>query len=103
MRIEYMHTGCDQATVTLSKRNLLAMLHKLEMPGSARTLVSGCGQLILQCETDEEHYADRPEGPPGTMHFHTETFIQAEERKLQEQAQQWKDQKIRKAHEDKWA
>ena len=72
--------------VTLSKRNLLALLHKLELAGSSRTLVNGdChvdGQLalgvllVLRAEDDEEHYAKRPT-PPGTMHPATESAIRA--------------------------
>lgn len=72
MRIEFNPTE-DQALVVLSKRNLLAGLHKLEMPGSARTITSGDDRLILKFETDEEHYADR--GPAGRMHPQTEEFI----------------------------
>ena len=58
--------------VTLSKRNLLALLHKLEMEGSAWTLVTE--GLIVRCESDETHYADR-DVPPGQMHPQTEAFL----------------------------
>lgn len=70
--------------VTLSRRNLLALLHKLDWPPSVRTLVNGdCyrdGQpvddvlLVLRCEDDAEHYARRPD-PPGRMHPYTEASI----------------------------
>jgi hypothetical protein len=70
--------------VTLSRRNLLALLHKLEMPGSARMLTNGdCyvdGEpvsdhvLILRVEEDDEHYAKRPE-PAGPVHPATERFL----------------------------
>jgi len=84
-----------QIAVTLSRRNLLALLHKLDTPGSARTLMNGdCWEdgthtpwpgkpgesalpqtlLVLHCEDDLEHYAARPE-PPGKMHAATETFV----------------------------
>lgn len=56
-------------TITLSRRNVLALLHKLDMPGSARTLVKeeeNGDRLILQVEDDQEHYAARPEGAPAT-------------------------------------
>lgn len=70
--------------VTVSRRNLFALLHKLDMPGSARTLVNGdcwvngeeteLATLILCCEEDDEHYARRGD-PPGPMHPKTEAFI----------------------------
>jgi hypothetical protein len=69
--------------VTLSRRNLLALLHKLDMEGSARTLIKneGAGKhLIVQAEDDEEHY-NRPEGPAGPMHPETEGFISKSEEK----------------------
>lgn len=59
--------------VILSKKNLLAGLHKLEMEGSLRTIVSGDSRLVLRFESDEEHYRDRL--PAGTMHPETERFI----------------------------
>jgi len=77
------------AVVVLSRRNLLALLHKLEMTGSARTIAStnayrvddeGTPQiahdlvLIVQSETDAEHYGERP-FPAGGMHPDTEAFI----------------------------
>lgn len=63
-------------TITLSRRNLLAGLHKLDMPGSARTIwrrMDDGSLLVFRVEDDAEHY-DRPE-PPGAMHPETETFI----------------------------
>lgn len=67
------------ATVTLSKRNLLALLTKLEMAGSARTIVSYNTEpdgwvLVVRAESDEEHYSTRT-FPPGPMHPHTELDI----------------------------
>lgn len=67
------------AVVTLSRRNLLSLLHKLDMPGSARTLRSAnCQQqgwvLEVRCEDDEEHYGARGFGP-GEMHPETEDFL----------------------------
>jgi hypothetical protein len=69
--------------VTLSLRNVLSLLHKVELPGSARMLMSGHGYregeladdlLLLVCvEDDGEHYRGR-EGP-GVMHPETERFI----------------------------
>jgi hypothetical protein len=82
--------------VTLSRRNLLALLQKLDMDGSFRQIENNdCyedGQrtpwdpgeellselaktkLVLRSEDDAEHYASRP-AAPGPMHPATETFI----------------------------
>jgi hypothetical protein len=82
--------------VVLSRRNLLTLLHKLDMPGSMRTITNNdCWQdgeqtpfypgeeqktdlprtlLILRCENDDEHYSKRPVGP-GAMHPATEKFV----------------------------
>ena len=63
-------------TVTLSRRNLLTGLHKLEMEGSARGITREFDDalLILRFEDDAEHYADRR---AGTMHPETEVFLSA--------------------------
>lgn len=82
--------------VVLSRRNLLALLHKLDMTGSARQLENNdCWEdgkqtpyypgeelgsdlprmvLVLRCEDDDEHYAKREAGP-GAMHAATEAFV----------------------------
>lgn len=82
--------------VVLSRRNLLALLHKLDMPGSARQLENNdCWEdgmqtpyypgeelgndlprtvLVLRCEDDDEHYGKREAGP-GAMHPDTEAFV----------------------------
>ena len=59
--------------IVLSRRNLLTLLHKLEKPGSARTLVKPDG-TIVSVETDEEHYGNRPYAP-GPATDDTEMFI----------------------------
>lgn len=70
-------------TFTLSRRNLLTLLHKLDMPGSARTITNRYiyvdGVLVnaicvIKCENDFEHYGERGEAP-GTMHIDSEEFI----------------------------
>jgi len=76
--------GAGVAVVTLSRRNLLTLLHKLDMPGSARTITnSDCHLnheltdrllLILRAEDDEKHYSERLE-PPGPMHPASEAFV----------------------------
>lgn len=87
--------GERRVEVTLSRRNLLALLQKLDMPGSTRQLENGdCYEdgvqtpvssdeqrllspttLVLRCEDDDEHYAKRVLGP-GVMHPDTEQFVQ---------------------------
>ncbi len=67
-------------TVKLSERNLLSMLHKLCMPGSAREITKWSEdqpgepsqQVAIRVATDEEVYGDRA---PGQMHPETEIFV----------------------------
>lgn len=63
-------------TVILSRRNLLAFLHKLdEMEGSALTITRDTEngwEVRVHAEPDSVHYADRE---PGTMHPLTEAYI----------------------------
>ncbi|MGE3413608.1 MAG: hypothetical protein AB7L91_15430 [Dehalococcoidia bacterium] len=70
--------------VTLSRRNLRSLLHKLDWPESARAITNGdCYRdgepigdvlLVLRAEDDDEHYAARPD-PRGLMHPRTELAI----------------------------
>lgn len=73
----------QRLVLTLSRRNLLALLHKLDWPGSAREITGGDAyfdgtpidfRFAVRCEDDAEHYAKRPE-PPGPMHPESEQFI----------------------------
>jgi hypothetical protein len=79
MRLEFVSPA--EIVVTLSQRNLLALLAKLGgyPPDSTCTItcagVDGPG-LTVHAESDEEHYGDRPE-PPGAMHPNTEARIQS--------------------------
>ena len=66
--------------VSLSKRNLLALLHKVDSPTSARTLIKAVQgdadqdlTLLVIAEPDEIHYADG--GAYGKMSPETEEFI----------------------------
>lgn len=78
----------DIVLVVLSRRNLLALLHKLHLPGSARTLICGDNNLngepardlvlVVQVEDDEQHYGTRLE-PPGPMHPATERALALEQ------------------------
>jgi hypothetical protein len=79
--------GERRVEVTLSRRNLLALLQKVDMPDSARQIENtDCFEdgvqtplppttLVLRCEDDDEHYAKRELGP-GIMHPDTEQFVQ---------------------------
>ena len=61
--------------IRLSQRNLLSLLHKLEMPGSVRTIIKATDdgeEVLIEAVTDEECYAGRD---PGPMHPETEIFV----------------------------
>jgi hypothetical protein len=60
--------------ITLSRRNLRALLHKLDVPDSARTLVrrTKAGLLVVKAVDDAEAYAERE---PGRMAPETEKAI----------------------------
>lgn len=60
--------------IILSRRNVLSLLSKLEMPNSARTLVkdSNGHSLIVEVEDDNIHYTD---SLPGPMHPWTENWL----------------------------
>ena len=62
-------------TVTLSRRNLLALLTKLDDPTSLRTIFvpTANGVLYVTAEDDATHYANRP--APGSMSPRTERDI----------------------------
>lgn len=88
--------GERRVEVIVSRRNLLTLLHKLDMSGSRRQIENNdCWEdgvqapwspgeveasdlprttLVLRCEDDGEHYAKRPIGP-GLMHPATERFV----------------------------
>lgn len=70
------------AEVVLSRRNLLALLLKLDEPESFRRIESNdCPngwRVAVLAEDDDEHYGARPV-PPGPMHPATEAFIAIDE------------------------
>jgi hypothetical protein len=88
MRLEINHVDRDgdkgaDVVVTLSKRNLLALLHKTSDAGSARELrASQCYidgdaapitlELVVRSESDETHYEESPAGP---LTAATEAFV----------------------------
>jgi len=49
-------------TVELTRRNLEALLAKLDDPLSERTLINGSGTIAVKAVPDEEHYSDRAPG-----------------------------------------
>lgn len=79
--------GGRRIIVTVSRRNVLTLLHKLDMPGSAREFHNNdCWEdgnqcpllpgttLVMRAEDDDEHYGRRL-APPGVMHPDSESFI----------------------------
>ena len=80
MRLQ-VHKLADGAAaeVTLSRRNLLALLHKLEMPGSARTLMTDydCPEgwcLVVRSEAVVVLFCARAVFP-GPLHPMSEIFV----------------------------
>jgi hypothetical protein len=72
-----MKRGAAEIEVTLSRRNLLALLHKLDWEGSERTIqkLADDGMILtVVAEDNGEHYGD---GAAGTMHDETERFIES--------------------------
>jgi hypothetical protein len=59
--------------VKLSRRNILTLLHKLEMDGSACSIIKP-DDTVVMVEPDEIHYEGRENGP-GVMHPETEQFV----------------------------
>lgn len=63
--MKYLHDN-DPPVLELSRRNLLALLDKLDDPLSARTLGSpglpGEPMIFVKAVEDAEHYSDRAPG-----------------------------------------
>lgn len=84
-RLEITDGEETEFKLTLSRRNLLVLLHKLDMPGSARTFTNryvyidgmlvepGRAVVVVSCEDDDVHYLGRE--PAGDMHPDTEQFV----------------------------
>lgn len=80
-----------QVEVVLSRRNLLTLLSKLDMPGSARTILNrDCYRdglpvhdvvLIVKADDDDAHYVGR--APAGPVHPFSEAFIVSFDRRRQ--------------------
>lgn len=71
--------------IVLSRRNILALLHKLDMKDSERTIAKAVedttelenhlarwGTIVVKCEDDDEHCSGKEFG---RMHPETEAFI----------------------------
>lgn len=61
--------------LTLSRRNVLSLLHKVDWDGSERTIQKYLDGILLNVivEGDAEHYDDAA----GVMHDETERFIES--------------------------
>jgi hypothetical protein len=76
MRLE-IAADAPMVRVTLSRRNLMALLVKLDgWPKDSECSIT-LGQLLVHAEPDEVHYANRP--PRGAMHPATEEAISFQE------------------------
>jgi len=73
MKAKRLHNGT--IIISLSERNLLALLSKLKRKNSAKTLckTTDAGFIMLIAEPDSEHYGTTE---PGKMHPIDEIFIQ---------------------------
>ena len=49
-------------TLELSRRNLIALLSKLDDSNSVRTLISPGARIVVRAVEDAEHYSDRTPG-----------------------------------------
>ena len=76
MRLELREDGGIQ--LTLSRRNLLTLLRKLDgHPADSKCTIEGgddAAGVFVKAEEDDVHYADRP---AGRMHPETEMHITA--------------------------
>lgn len=63
-----MRVECGR--ITLSRRNLLTLLHKLDVPDSRRSIHKD--GMIVTSEEDNVHYGD---ATPGRMSADTEAYI----------------------------
>jgi hypothetical protein len=61
-RVRYIEEGEEIPVVELTRRNLIALLAKLDDPLSARTLVDPEHKIAVTAVPDEEHYRERAPG-----------------------------------------
>jgi hypothetical protein len=74
--MKYILTGNETGlpTVELTRRNLLALLAKLDgnPPNSKCTIIDPQEKVAVKAVENEEHYFDRD---PGPMHLETEVIL----------------------------
>lgn len=61
--MKYIENEGDYPILELTRRNLQALLDKLDDPLSNRTLTDPDRQIMVRAVEDQEHYADRAPGP----------------------------------------
>lgn len=66
--MKYIEGGGDYPVLELTRRNLVALLDKLDDPLSSRTLIDGERRIAVRAVEDVEHYADRQ---PGVVYMPT--------------------------------
>jgi hypothetical protein len=85
-RIQLSSVVPNRMIVTLSRRNLLTLLHRLDVPGEIRgrdSYLDGVPidfTVILRAEEDEPHYARRiamfgESAAAGSLRDHTKAFV----------------------------
>lgn len=70
--MKYVEGATPIPVLELTRRNLTALLDKLDDPASARTLIDPDRKLAVRAVEDVEHYADRAPGEvymPSTGEF----------------------------------
>lgn len=60
--IESVKGSAHVGVLELSRRNLEALLAKLDDPNSARTLIDPDRKIVVRSVENAEHYSDRPPG-----------------------------------------
>lgn len=60
--MKYIPDAEPWPVVELTRRNLQALLDKLDDPASARTLLDPDHQIMVRAVEDDIHYHDRPPG-----------------------------------------
>lgn len=60
--MKYIEIEGDYPIVELTRRNLTALLAKLDDPLSSRVLIDSEDLIAVRAVEDKEHYANRPPG-----------------------------------------
>ncbi len=64
--MKYIENGDMVPTIELTRRNLEALLEKLDDPNSARTLLDPDCKIFVTAVENVEHYTNREPGPTYT-------------------------------------